>query len=475
MKLSEKRKHKRKRREYIRREKASIRRQKREMKEKFRKRHHKGAKYKILFFFKNIIDFFNSKSQEKEDLTIKKRRSKIRKRNYLRDERRSIRRERRELRIKTRPMRRKIRRARIKEFKKNIISFIKNPFPRKKISREDKRLRRLIKQERLRLARQNIYKYPSRKGQSIKRFWQIRARIIKNLGNEIAEFFNRFTEVFRNKELNNKYFITTVNSLIFFILAFLTVYIINQYTTILAASFFDIPSVLYSYRIYWPLYTYSSLYTRGALIIIFGTGPLLCLILGFVFFRLLLLTRNRINYFKTYFLWVSIHAFNMFFGAYIVGVITRTGFIYTSEWLFLSNVFDVEEIIFLIVSIVALIIIGYISTKHFLALSNSNNMIVPKNRIFYIFSQVFIPWVLGNIVLYSINIPNNPFNLTLLILTTILIIIPVFTNYNSMANQQIKLTKVLERRLNIGWVYLILLIIVLIVFRLGLGKGVSFG
>ena len=134
-----------------------------------------------------------------------------------------------------------------------------------------------------------------------------------------------------------------------------------------------------------------------------------------------------------------------------------------------------EEIIFLIVSIVALIIIGYISTKHFLALSNSNNMIVPKNRIFYIFSQVFIPWVLGNIVLYSINIPNNPFNLTLLILTTILIIIPVFTNYNSMANQQIKLTKVLERRLNIGWVYLILLIIVLIVFRLGLGKGVSFG
>ena len=72
MKLSEKRKHKRKRREYIRREKASIRRQKREMKEKFRKRHHKGAKYKILLFFKNIIDFFNSKSQEKEDLTIKK-------------------------------------------------------------------------------------------------------------------------------------------------------------------------------------------------------------------------------------------------------------------------------------------------------------------------------------------------------------------------------------------------------------------
>ncbi|MBM3437333.1 MAG: hypothetical protein FJY07_14100 [Bacteroidetes bacterium] len=230
---------------------------------------------------------------------------------------------------------------------------------------------------------------------------------------------------------------------------------------------------MYSYRIDWPLYTYSYLYTRVALIVIFGTGPLASLIIAFVFYRLYLWARTTTEFAKLFFLWGSFHAFNLFFGSYISGVLTRTGFIYTSEWLFISNIFDVEEIIFLIISIVVLLIIGYFATKQFLHAASSASLIDPKYRTLYILGQVVIPWLAGNIILFLSNAPNNPVELILLYVTSILMVIPVLAGFNLTSLQQFNLTHV-SRKGKTGWIYLFLLIGLIAFIKIALKNGMSF-
>jgi len=467
-----KKKLKQKRREYIRQEKITIKQQKKEIKEK-RKKWKKRRQGRWMKSLLHLINSFPRKSEEQVKFIKRKQIGKKGRKKYLAEERKSLSKERKKMRLKTRPMRQKIRRARSKAFINNIISFLKHPIKIKRVKGAEKILRQQVRHDIRRLTIRKIYRFPFEVIESIGRFWKRRKIWLTHLLKSISDFFSLIRYIHKYKEIRNSYLITSINSTTLFILAFLIVYFFNQYITILTASIFDIPAVLYSYRIFWPLYTYSTLYSRIALIVIFGSGPFICLITGIVLYRLYIWAKFRFVYLKTFLLWTSIHAVNMFFGAYIVGVITRTGFIYTTEWLFFSNIFDVEEIIFLITSIVIMLILGFYSTKQFIYASNSPKIIEPKIRFFYILSKVLIPWIFGNLVLYVMNIPNNPVELVFLYVTTVLIIIPVFTNYNLPSLQLIKLPRI-HKRIKISWAYLIITVIAIIVIRIILENGIRF-
>ena len=168
------------------------------------------------------------------------------------------------------------------------------------------------------------------------------------------------------------------------------------------------------------------------------------------------------------------HSVNLFFGAYISGMITRTGFIYATEWLFFSNIFDVEEIIFLIISIITMIAIGFYFTRYFILSANNNLVILPKIRIFYFISKVLLPWLTGVVLLYFLNFPNNPPELVLLLAVSFLMIIPVFFNYNSFRNINIELVNK-EGKEFVGWIYILALVLFLGFYRIVLFNGFSFG
>ncbi|MEZ5196972.1 MAG: hypothetical protein R2764_11365 [Bacteroidales bacterium] len=391
----------------------------------------------------------------------------------LKKERQSMKREQDKMRRQTSSMRKRIREQRIKGFTQAFIDFFKHPIKRKKATKQQILLKKQIKSDYRKETKRRIANYPSNVLNRIKLHWNWRLSNIKSIATSIGNFFKLIRSVFRFKELRRNYFYTAINSTVFFILAFLTVYYLNQFITIYTARIFDIPAVLFSYRIYWPLYTYSSLYSRVALILIFGTGPLINLLLGFLFYRLYVWSRWKTKYFKTFFIWAAIHSFTMFFGAYIVGVITRTGFIYSSEWLFLSNVFDVEEILFLIISVIVMVIIGYYSTKHFIMASNSSEIIEPKLRLVYLLNKVLIPWFFGNLLLFFVSYPNNPMELTMLLWVSVLVVIPIFTNYNTTTMQMLKLQKS-YKKLHIAWAFLVLVGLILLFIRLFLQKGISF-
>ena len=466
----QKKKLKQRRKESARLEKESVRRQKREFKEQ-RRRNRRNKSFLVSLF--SYLNAFKRTSTKSVSSGRPSRNAKRERKRALKEEKLSLKREKSKMQKATAAMRRRIREQRIKGFIQSLVNFFKHPIKRKKATKQQLFLKRQIKLDSRKETKRKITNYPSHVLNRSKRFWTWHLNNLKSFVATVAGFLKLLSSVFKLKEIRKSYFYTFLNSTVLFILAFLSVYYLNQLITIYTAKLFDIPAVLFSYRIYWPLYTYSSLYSRMALILIFGTGPLINLILGFVFYRMYILTRWKTAFFKTFFIWASIHSFTMFFGAYIVGVITRTGFIYSSEWLFLSNVFDVEEILFLIISIIVMVIIGYYSTRHFILSSNSSNIIEPKLRVVYMISKVLLPWLLGNGVLFLHSYPNNPFELNLLLWVSILVIVPVFTNYNSTTMKMLKLQKT-GFKMRIGWFFVIVLIIVLALIRFFIYKGISF-
>ena len=279
--------------------------------------------------------------------------------------------------------------------------------------------------------------------------------------------------LFKIKEVRSEFTKSIINSTVLFVLAFLTVYYINNYVTIFTAQFFDIPTVLYSYRIFWPLYTYSSLYTRQALVATFGMGPFISLLLAILFLQApRWLKKYNLNL-KLFALWLSFHAFNTVFGGYIAGVITRTGFMYAVEWLFLTAVFDKTEIFLLVMAVIMMFVLGFFSTSYFLMAVNTKIIRESKYRIFYLVGNIAIPWILGNLSLFLLNLPNNPTELLLLYSTSILIIIPIFSNFNSPRIQMMKFERI-GGEFKIAWIYILITIAAFIYIRMMIYNGISF-
>ncbi|NOX46810.1 MAG: hypothetical protein GXO89_07515 [Chlorobi bacterium] len=470
--MKEKRKRlKQRRKEYVQEEKESIKRQKRALKEHnkaFKKR--KSTSGKPFDFFGLFGSLFKSADIEGKN---KARLKKHQRREFIQNEKNSLRKERREMRRKLRPMRRKIRKNKWEHFKLQTRAFLKQPFKRRNKNEAEMILREQVRYDMKRMILRKIASSPFDAARSIARFWGNRRKRVEYSMSVVRNFFLEIRYVFNIKEIKVSLLKTLVNSIVMYVLAFLATYFLSQFVTVFIASVFDIPSVVFVNRIYWPLYTYSSLYTRMALVAIFGSGPLFSLILGVGLIRLFFLMVRKTVYLKTFLLWAALHAFNNFFGAYIVGVVTRTGFVYSSEWLFLSDVLDVEEIVFLIVSLVVLAIMGYSSTKYFLQSANHSIIIEKKLRKFYLLVKVGFPWIIGSGVLYAINFGKAPTELLLFYLTPILFIIPVFTNFNSLKLQFVRPAYRVSR-FGFAWGYLIALVLLIGAIILLLKEGLGF-
>ena len=170
---------------------------------------------------------------------------------------------------------------------------------------------------------------------------------------------------------------------------------------------------------------------------------------------------------------MAIHGMNLFFGAYVAGVITRTGFVFASAWIFFSHAFDIEEIVFMVISVVVLIIIGFVATRRFLSASLVTSIIQPKVRFFYIVAQVFFPWLFGSFLIYLTNFPHNPTEFMILLGSSFLMVLPAFFNYDSPANEQIKVSMP-KRGLKTGWLYFIIFVVFTIFIKMVVYSGIRF-
>ncbi len=288
-----------------------------------------------------------------------------------------------------------------------------------------------------------------------------------------AERQTNLKKIFTDPDLRIKFVSSFLLSTAYFLLAFSLTYIIYQGITILVASSFKIPVIWYYYGLEFPLYKYSPLYTRTALVTMFAAGPLFSIMLAFVFLKLYFAENNVIQRFKLLWLWGFICGINMFFGAYIAGFITHTEFIFASEWLFMSNIFDFEQILFTVISFVMLLIVGRIITPLFLMSSGTVTFLKPEFRLFFIIGQFVLPWFVGVVVFLLLALPEFFAPLFIKTVTPGFIVVPSLFLYDLLQYRNIHKTGATQHNY-IRWSVIILVIALLFFYRVLLNFGLRF-
>lgn len=392
-------------------------------------------------------------------------------------------------RARERAWRRRHRAEQFSRFKKKLLAFLANPFAPRKLSEAEKERRKMkmyARRERKHdrqkwwsSFRQNpwrtLFPPPQARPAGIGFFkaYMLRQKERREIARQNRrKLRGNFRQVVHSAELRRKFGFAYLHSTAYLVLAFMLIYVVYQVITILVASSYHIPVIWYYYRLKFPLYTYSPLYTREALVVIFAMGPIMSLMLAFVFLKLFFTKNVILRRFQLFYLWGFICGANMFFGAYIAGFATRTEFIYTSEWLFMSHMFAAEEIVFTSISLIMMIIIGRIVTPLFLLSSGSVTLVQPGYRLFFMLSQVIFPWITAMLVLFLITLPDYYFPLILKTITPGLILVPTLFLYNAMQFDNIHHMGVIQRNY-FKWSIVIVAVAVLFFYRVLLSFGLK--
>jgi hypothetical protein len=401
-----------------------------------------------------------------------------------RDYRRRQKKEKQAIMAEMKVLRRKYKMARKREFRDRFTGFFSNPFAGRQLTQEQldiQQIKRQWQRERREARSKWLFSFlknpyrtlfpkneiPQDMVYIIRQSKIDRKTTARVSRKEILENLKKLLAIAGiRKKVINIFFLSTS----YYILSFLLIYIICQAVTIIVATNFEIPVEWYYYRVRFPLSRDSYLYTRSALVAIFGSGPMASLLLTLLFLKLFFSNSPTSKNLQLFYLWGIINGLNMFFGAYIVGILTRTDFVYSTEWLLMNHPYDFRELIFTAVSFSVMLLAGWLITPMFLVSSGSLTLVSSENRLFLIFFQAILPWIAGGILFFLINIPKFYIPFLLKTITPGLILIASLFTYNSVRNNTI-LEMGMIRRTNFQWGIVIVAVILLFLYRIVLNSG----
>jgi len=263
------------------------------------------------------------------------------------------------------------------------------------------------------------------------------------------------------------------NSAGLFILAYLSIYLIYQFTEILVASAFGIDSVLYYYEIYFPIGNNSELWTRFNIIAITLASPFAAVLTSLLIYQLIL-KRQKINpQFRLFFMWMAFLGSAHFLGAFVAGIVTSQGFGYVANWLFLNTFIRIS---FSLIFLFLLTVIGYRSAGYAIETIPQGIRKEPWRKFLAIGSRFVAPWILGSILVAVVKIPNAPpQHPTIMVYDLIILATAGFLVTPLLFNQKARARNLAERpsrrRQPPALVVLGVAFFVLILFRLFLYRG----
>jgi len=280
----------------------------------------------------------------------------------------------------------------------------------------------------------------------------------------IKRKWNSFRE---NAPKRRRFILISFNSTVLFLLSYFALFLLSQAITVIAARFFDYPTTVYYYEIYFNISQES--WFHDSVKTIFSSGPVINFVIGITFLIIFSKIKEKTGPFKLFFLWGFLHAVNMLFGALLVGTLFDKGVGYVISWMYIM---DSGKVLYSILSIFLLVVAGLISTRQFLISGNTYyNEINPGHRSSFIFSQVFLPYLAGNAFLLIIRLPRFVFYDTFISLTLILCILPIlftYATYNELYFEEE------EKKPGIIWIALGVLILIIFIFRVILEIGLRF-
>lgn len=278
--------------------------------------------------------------------------------------------------------------------------------------------------------------------------------------------------IIENKSERNLFLKITFNSISFFVMSYLVLYILGELLTLYAAQTFDYNTILFYYKIYFNID--SDQWTPDAVKILYSMKPLVGLVLGVISMIIFSIIRNENSVFKLFYLWFFVHGMVMFFGSLLMGTLLNQGFGWVIAYLYYM---DTGKMVFSIIAIFALIVTGASIAKSFLITGNTYfNYVSVHNRKLLLISQVFLPALIGTIIISLMKIPNEYYYTTteeviyeiLKVSSIVILIIPVLLTFSGLGTIFFDED---SRKVRFHWIYILLSLIIFFGYRFYLTDG----
>lgn len=259
----------------------------------------------------------------------------------------------------------------------------------------------------------------------------------------------------------------SLNSLSIYILALLAMYLLHQLLTLFVAFRFDIPGDLFYNGIRWGISPDSQQWQPlSRVMLISSIAPVVSLIIAVA----VTLSVNKLtkNPFKRMFLvWIAIHGYTLFFGAFAAGMLTSQGFGYLLQWLDVSYVFLAG---LALASLICFVITGYKLSSVILEAAPTPPFSSKRRSI--LFYLMVLPAAVGIVIMVVLRLPDFPVHDNLMLVTVLAGAVPVMFGNSS------KIKHTPDYSPDYGWKLkrgiFIMALVALFVYRFALSFGFNF-
>lgn len=277
--------------------------------------------------------------------------------------------------------------------------------------------------------------------------------------------YRTYKENAPKRKLYNTIFI---NSTVFFLLSYLLFYLTYQAVTVIVGYLFHYPTIVYYYEVYFNIS--SEAWYHHSVKSIYSSGPLALFILGLISLIIYNNLKELTGNFKLFFIWAFLHGVNMLFGALLIGNLFDTGIGYVLSWLYIT---DSGKVLTSTFSVFILIVTGMIVARPVMISGNHYfNEINRENRRLFVIFQMILPFLAGNIILIILRSPHFMYYETFM---NFVLAIPLMAILASTPNQHDLYFEEGEKKVRIGWIFVVILAIVLFFYRGLLARGIHIG
>ena len=200
------------------------------------------------------------------------------------------------------------------------------------------------------------------------------------------------------------FWVITTNSTAAFVLAFLFIFYVNHFTTLLTAGMFDYDVSFNYYVIYYHIEPYQ--WTQDSVKLMYSAGPIIVLLVGLISLIGFYSMVEEVARAKIFFIWLTFLSFNYFFGGLLLGNLFTKGVGHVFNWMYLNST---EKLVVAMLGFFGLIGTGFLMAKPIAISANSYyKEFNPRLFPFFFTAQAILPFIIGTILveLYFLPSPN---------------------------------------------------------------------
>jgi hypothetical protein len=230
----------------------------------------------------------------------------------------------------------------------------------------------------------------------------------------------------RNKRNVRNFLIIFFNSLSYFIIAFIFMYLLGQFATAIAALQFDYSSIIYYHKLVYAID--SGAWTPDAVKFLFSITPIITLLTGIIALIIFIRVYDHLAHYKIFLLWCFAFSIIWSFGALLAGTILNKGIGYVVMYFYMM---DTGKLIISLFALTMLLIISTTTTKWFLFSANSYfNQLNEHNRAFFTFAHILLPLLAGTIIMILVKLPKINYYELFILLLGLIYGIPVLLRFS---------------------------------------------